>query len=280
MARDLSRGVLNVSERTVTVWDPPLTPTVLEAGPSEGEPVLFLHSGSGINASDPLLPALAERFRVIAPVHPGFTDPDELSELRDVHDLALYHDELVQELGLHSLPVIGHSFGGMVAAEFAAHYPTRVSKLVLVAPVGLWNDDYPMADLFTAFPFSIHDLLWGDHSSPEAQEAMAAMAKGMRNLDAEDPMVAILLQTLPGLITIGKYMWPLPDRGLVRRLRRITSPTLVVWGEKDKLVPSRYADDFVAGIPNAKAEFIPDAGHMVPYERTQEFVKLVTDFLR
>jgi pimeloyl-ACP methyl ester carboxylesterase len=75
-------------------------------------------------------------------------------------------------------------------------------------------------------------------------------------------------------------MWPLPDRGLVRRLRRIKALTLVVWGEKDKLAPSQYADDFVANIPDARAEFIPDAGHMAPYERLKDFVALVTDFLR
>ena len=66
---------------------------------------------------------------------------------------------------------------------------------------------------------------------------------------------------------------------MVRRLRRIKAPTLVVWGEKDKLIPSRYADDFVAGIPDARAEFVADAGHMMPFERTAEFVQIVADFL-
>ena len=89
----------------------------------------------------------------------------------------------------------------------------------------------------------------------------------------------MLLRVLPGLVTLGKYIWPLPDRGLGRRLRRISAPTLVVWGEKDKLAPSQYADDFVKGIPNAKAEFIPDAGHMMPYEKTQDFAALVDGFL-
>jgi pimeloyl-ACP methyl ester carboxylesterase len=269
-----------MSAKTVTLWDPPITVKVYEQG--DGDPVLFLHSGSGITPSDPVVDALAATGRrVIAPRHPGFVDPDELDELRDVHDLALYHDELVQELGLDALPVIGHSFGGMVAAEFAAHYPTRVSKLVLVAPVGLWNADYPVADFFTAFPFEMGNLLWHDASSPEAAAAMAAMAKGDEEeaSRSDDPMTAMMLRVLPGLVTLGKYMWPLPDRGLSRRLRRITAPTLVVWGEKDKLAPARYADDFVKGIGNARAEFISDAGHMAPYEHTTDFVKLVDAFL-
>jgi pimeloyl-ACP methyl ester carboxylesterase len=269
-----------MTSRRVTLWDPPITVKVYEQG--EGDPVLFLHSESGITPSDPVVAALAKSHKVIAPRHPGFVDPDELDELRDVHDLALYHEELVGKLGVHSLPVIGHSFGGMVAAEYAAHYPTRVSKLVLVAPVGLWNADYPVADFFTAFPFEMGNLLWHDPSSPEAMAAMTAMAKGDEEeaSRSDDPMTAMMLRVLPGLVTLGKYLWPLPDRGLGRRLRMITSPTLVVWGEKDKLAPSRYADDFVKGIPDARAEFIPDAGHMAPYEKTDEFVRIVEDFLR
>jgi len=270
-----------VTSRTVTLWDPPITAKVYETG--DGDPVLFLHSGSGITPSDPLVAALAATGRrVIAPRHPGFVDPEELDELRDVHDLALYHEELVSKLGVHSLPVIGHSFGGMVAAEYAAHYPTRVSKLVLVAPVGLWNEDYPTADFFIAFPFGMADLLWHDSQSPEAVAAMTAMAQGddEEASKSDDPVTALMLRVLPGLITLGKYMWPLPDRGLVRRLRLISSPTLVIWGEKDKLAPSRYADDFVAKIPDARAAFIPDAGHMAPYEKTEEFTKLVDDFLK
>jgi pimeloyl-ACP methyl ester carboxylesterase len=266
--------------RTVQLWDPPITAKIFESG--EGEPLLFLHSGSGITASDPLVAALASSHKVIAPRHPGFVDPDELEELRDVHDLALYHDELLDKLGLDSVTVVGHSFGGMIAAELAAHVPNRVKKLVLAAPIGLWNDDEPAADFFTAFPFGMADLLWHDVSSPEAVAAMTAMAQGddEEASQSDDPLTAMMLRVLPGLVTLGKYIWPLPDKGLSRRLRRIKAPTLVVWGEKDKLVPSSYADAFVAKIGDARAAFIPDAGHMAPYERTADFVALVDTFLR
>lgn len=269
---------MTATERSVSVWDPPITAKVYEAG--SGDPLVFLHSGGGVTSTDPVVEALAERHRVIAPLHPGFEDPEDLTELRDVHDLALYHDELFEALELDGATVIGHSFGGMVAAELAAHVPSRVSKLVLVAPVGLWDDAYPVVDLFTAFPFGIQELLWGDPNSADVANAMAAMARGEREVEgAADPLTAMLLRVLPGLITLGKFMWPLPDKGLSRRLRRIKARTLVVWGEKDKLTPSRYADDFVAKIPDATAEFIPDAGHMAPYERTQRFVELIDGFI-
>lgn len=269
-----------MSAREVRVWDPPIAAKVFELG--DGEPVLFLHSGGGITASDPLMGSLAGSRKVYAPRHPGFVDPDELEELRDVHDLALYHDELLDALGLDAVAVVGHSFGGMVAAELAAHVPRRVTKLVLAAPVGLWRDDDPAPDLFTAFPFGMAELLWHDVSSPEAAAAMAAMAAGddEEAFRSDDPLTAMMLRVLPGLVTLGKYLWPLPDKGLERRLRRISAPTLVVWGEKDRLVPSSYADIITAKVPDARAAFIPDAGHMAPYERTSDFVGLVDDFLR
>ncbi len=268
-----------MTARTVTVWDPPITAKVFEMG--SGEPVVFLHSGSGITASDPVCEALASRWGVVAPRHPGFVDPDELDELRDVHDLALYHDELLDALGIDRVAVIGHSFGGMIAAELAAHVPNRVSKLVLAAPVGLWRDDEPAPDFFTAFPFGMADLLWHDATSSEAVAAMTAMAQGdeEESSRSDDPLTAMMLRVLPGLVTLGKYIWPLPDKGLVRRLRRIKAPTLVVWGEKDKLVPSSYSDIITAKVPDVRAEFIPDAGHMAPYERTDAFVTLVNGFL-
>jgi pimeloyl-ACP methyl ester carboxylesterase len=255
-----------VAARSLSVWDPPISVTVYEAG--AGDPMVFLHGPAAVTADDPVVQALASSCRVIAPVHPGFTDLADLDELRDVHDLALYHDELLDALGLDSVAMVGHSFGGMVAAELAAHYPRRVSKLVLAAPWGLWDDDHPPADLFTAFPLEIQDVLWHDPS-----KAVFEMPEG------DDPLIAMLLAVLPGLTTIGKYTWPIPDKGLRRRLRRIAAPTLVLWGEKDKLIPARYADDFVAGIRDARAEVIPDAGHMLPWEQTHEFARAVDTFL-
>lgn len=244
-----------------------------------GAPLVFLHGFSGVTGTDPLVEALAESHEVIAPVCPGFTDLAEIDEIRDVHDLALHYDDLLDALGLDRVAVVGHSFGGMIAAELAAHVNTRVSRLVLAAPIGLWNETYPTADLFTEFPMGLQQLLWVDSASPVAQAAMAATAAAAGEGEGTNPFVQMLLRALPGVTTATKFMWPLPDKGLVRRLRRIKAPTLVVWGDKDKLNPARYADDFAKGIPDAKVEVLEGAAHMVPYERQDDFVKLVNGFL-
>jgi pimeloyl-ACP methyl ester carboxylesterase len=243
--------------------------TVFRGG--EGPPLVFLHGGGGLVPDDPLLAGLARSRTVVAPVAPGFADLSDLDEIADVHDLALHYDDLLEALGLASAPVIGHSFGGMTAAELAAHVPRRVSALVLIAPVGLWNDDYPVADLFAALPTELPGLLFADTSHPAAQ-AMLAGAGG-------EPDVEALVPVVRGLTTLAKFMWPIPDRGLSRRLRRIAAPTLVVFGEEDALVPARYADDFVAGIPDATKVVVPGAGHMVAVERPDDVLASIDEFL-
>jgi len=238
-----------------------------------GTPVVFLHGVTNISATDPGLLALAEQHEVIAPVHPGFADLAELDDIRTVHDLALYYDDVFDVLGLDGATVVGHSFGGMVAAELAAHVPHRVGRLVLAAPLGLWNEEHPVADLFAVSLLETAPLLFADPTS-----APSIIGAGT---DASDPdaLVTMMVSVLQGLTTAGKFLFPLPDKGLNRRLRRITAPTLIVWGSDDKLAPPAYADDFAALIPDASTTIIDGAGHMVPYERTDEFVKVVSSFV-
>ena len=228
-------------------------------------PLVYLHGITGVADDDPIVAALtANGYEVFAPLSPGFADLAELEDLRDVHDLALYYDDLLDERGFDAVAVVGHSFGGMVAAELAAHVPSRVSKLVLAAPFGLWRDDQPTADLFTAFPTEIQDLIWA-----EPQEAIDS-----------DPVVSMLITMVQGLTTVGKFIWPIPDKGLERRLHRIKADTLLIWGTKDKVVPASHADLFAAKIGRCRIELLDDAGHMAPFERIDEFTTLVSSFCR
>jgi pimeloyl-ACP methyl ester carboxylesterase len=228
-------------------------------------PLVYLHGITGVSDDDPIVTALtAAGHEVFAPLSPGFADLDELEDLRDVHELALHYDDLLEERGLDAVALVGHSFGAMVAAELAAHVPTRVSKLVLAAPFGLWRDDQPTADVFTAFPTEIQDLLWAN--PPD-------------ELDS-DPVVSMLIAMVQGLTTVGKFIWPIPDKGLERRLHRIKADTLLVWGTKDKVVPASHAKLFAAKIPRCRVELLDDAGHMAPFERVDEFVELVGGHIR
>lgn len=235
----------------------------------DGPALLWLHSLFGFDPGDPLVGALAREHTVIAPVAPGFADVGELVELRDVHELALHYDDLLDALGLASVAVAGHSFGAMAGAELAAHRPDRVSQLALVSPLGLWRDDLPVEDLFaTPYP-----------DMPKLLYAEPGTRDGAVPTDRLEGDVERLVTLAQAMTTVAKFLWPIPDRGLRRRLYRITAPTLVVFGERDALVPVAYADDFVAGLRDGRSEVVPGAGHMVHVERPDEVARVVGEFL-
>ena len=132
-----------MEERTVTVRDG-LFETKLRTGGS-GEPLLFLHGAGGLRGWDPFLAELARRYTVYAPAHPGFESSSGLEHVDDVVDLVVYYNDLLDALGIESLHVVGHSMGGMIAAELAALSPHRVQRLVLANALGLWLDKHPVA---------------------------------------------------------------------------------------------------------------------------------------
>jgi pimeloyl-ACP methyl ester carboxylesterase len=251
-----------------------LTVEVFRGG--SGPSLVYFHPAQGVTASDPFTNALAEHFWVTAPVSPGFRNLAELDEIRNVHDLALAFDDIFAALHLEGVALVGHSFGGMNAAELAAHFPSRVSSLTLIAPFGLWDDAYPVLDIFATPPAEINEYLWGDPSSPAARAGLT----GGDQPETPDEMLDSIIRTVQGLVTSGKFMMPIPDRGLRRRLYRLSMPTLLLWGAKDRVVPARYAGDFAAAIPDATVRILEDAGHMVTLERTGEVVEAICDHVR
>jgi pimeloyl-ACP methyl ester carboxylesterase len=231
----------------------------------DGPSLVWLHSLYGVEADAPVLDALARRHSVFAPVAPGFSDLEELDEIRDIHDLALHYDDVLEALGLSSPVVAGHSFGAMVAAELAAHVPRRVSRLVLLSPLGLWNDAYPVADLFAIPPAEVPGLLYAD----------TTWAPG----SGPQPDVESVIALVRGMTTVARFLWPIPDRGLSRRLHRVRAPTLVVHGQEDHFVPVAYTYDWMTLLPNARCEVIPDAGHMLTVEALDRTLAAVEEFL-
>jgi pimeloyl-ACP methyl ester carboxylesterase len=251
----------------------------------DGPPLLWLHALSGVELDHPLLAALLERYSVVAPLAPGFNDLAELEDIRDIHDLAIHYEDILDGLDIEDAVVVGHSFGAMIAAELAAHAPRRVQRLVLISPIGLWNDEYPVTDIFAVTYFDMPTLLYLD-GAPGANGASAP--KGGKKDDyiealhqeRQEEEVEALIELAKGMTTVAKFLWPIPDRGLSRRLYRITAPTAVIVGERDAFVPARYGDDFVAGLRDAELHVVADAAHMVPVERPEEVAGIVREFLQ
>jgi pimeloyl-ACP methyl ester carboxylesterase len=258
--------------QTLDLWDGQISTRVHSAG--SGDPVVFLHGAAGLQW-DAFLDGLAEQHTVFAPEHPGTTpgDPDGIRPLDHLWDLILYYDELLSALELDSAALVGHSFGGMVAAEVAASFPDRVSKLVLISALGLWRDDAPIPNFMVMTPEEFVPLLVADQTGPVAQTLLAPP-----DLESEEGQTAVI-QGVWSLACTGKFIWPIPDRGLNKRLHRVTADTLIVWGHRDNLVKSVYADEFRERIRGSRVEVIENAAHFPHLEQTERTIELVNDFL-
>jgi pimeloyl-ACP methyl ester carboxylesterase len=160
----------------------------------------------------------------------------------------------------------------MMACELAAHRPEAIERLVLIDPIGLWRDDNPVASYMLMPPEQLMATLFADTSSEFVQGFLTM---------PEDPqeMAVAIADSVWALATTGKFVWPIPDKGLSKRLHRISAPALIVWGSEDKLISSVYAEDFAAAIGDSRVEILQGAGHVPQWERTDEVAELVLGFL-
>jgi pimeloyl-ACP methyl ester carboxylesterase len=258
-------------ERTVAVWQGQVHLRVLSKG--VGPAVLFFHGPWGLTW-DPFLDELAQNFTVHAPEHPGTTPgaPDEIYHLDGLWDLVVCYEELLEALGVTGAAFVGHSFGAMVACEVAAARPDRARRVALIDPLGFWRDADPITNWMLLNPGQLPGHIFRD---PDGEAARRMFPPG----DDEEAMLAARVRLSWAMGATGKFIWPIPDKGLKRRLRRIAAPTLVLFGAEDAFVPARYAADFGKGIAGAETQVIAGAGHMLPYEKTAQLADGIARFL-
>jgi pimeloyl-ACP methyl ester carboxylesterase len=247
------------------------TVEVLEAG--TGSPLLFLHGAGGIPLWEGALPLLAREYRVHAPLLPGFGQSTGLESLEDQWDLFLHGFDVIDALGLERPYVVGESMGGWMAAEMAALRPKEIGRLALAAPIGLWRDERPIADMFGMMTHELVPFLFHDQSCPAAQRMLGVASLFSTKDDRTQEQVEFLVTLARGFRTVAKFLFPIPERGLEKRLPRITAPTLVVWGAHDRFVDPSYARIFTERIPDARAEIIDEAGHLIGLERPEQYAE-------
>jgi pimeloyl-ACP methyl ester carboxylesterase len=259
-----------VSDRTVAVWQGQVRLRVRTKG--RGPALVFFHGPWGL-AWDPFLDMLAERFTVHAPEHPGTTPelPDDIYHLDGLWDLVLCYDELLRALDIERAAFVGHSFGGMIACELAAAYPERAARLALLAPLGFWRDADRIVNWMLLEPGELRRRLFADPECEPARQ-MFGLAEGDDGPTARARMTWAMGAT-------GKFIWPLPDKGLKRRIHRVQAPALLLWGKEDRLVPPVYADEFKRRLPGARVQTVDGAGHAPHLERPEAVARIVGDFL-
>ena len=249
---------------------------VFEGG--RGEPLLWLHDQECLNAPEdqPFARRLAERYWVVLPSHPGFGESELPEAIDSVQDLAyVYLDFLRDRFGSTPVHVVGAGLGGWVAAEVAVRCGHGLRSLTLVDALGIKVGDRTardIADTFVVGPEEILRLSWHDLEAGRA--AMPLPGIGEHTLER----LTTLLRNRQTAALIGWKPF-MHNPKLLRRLRRIDVPTLVVWGASDRIVSPDYGRAFADAIPGARFLEIPEAGHYPYLERPDAFVETVCGFL-
>jgi len=254
-------------------------PTIelVEAG--QGPNLLFMHGAGGV-VWDGALPLLAKHFHVYAPVLPGYGKSAALGLdlLEDQFDLFQHGFDVMEALGLEKPLLVGESLGGWIAGEMAALRPKEVGKLAVLAPVGLWRDEAPVTDLFglsigELLPFLFHDM------ASSGAKAMSQLTTLMSEKDDKtQAQVDQLIALLMGFRTAAKFLFPVPETGLERRLWRIRVPTLVLWGAQDRFIAPSYAEIWAKHVKNAQIVLIERCGHLLLQEQPEASAKEIQRF--
>ena len=235
-----------------------------------GPPLVYLHSALGETDWTPFLERLTENYTVYLPAHPGFAFSSGLEEVRTAADIAWHYVDLMKELGLESASFIGLSIGGWIGLELALLRPQLVNKLVLVGSAGIRIPEVPIGEIFVDDFAEIRELAFHDPDSDVAFEIFP-----------DEPSERHLLGWLRSRESTARIGWNpyLHNPRLIDHLHRIDCPTLLLWGESDRIFPVDYSAKLNELLPNAKEARIPNCGHLVPMECPDAFHEQVTGFL-
>ena len=239
---------------------------VMRAG--SGSPLLFLHGGGGAGTWLPFMARLAETFDVIVPEHPGFGESETPPWLDTVSDLANFYLDFLKQLDLDGVHLVGQSLGGWIAAELAVRNTSRLASLTLASAAGIHVKDIPQVDTFLSSDEQrIRDLFH------DQKLADAVLARALRP-EVEDV-------ALRNRMTTAKLVWQprSHDPHLQKWLHRIDVPTLLIWGEHDRLFPKDYAFAYQRLIPGSKVVIIPDCGHLPEVEKADVFAAELESFI-
>jgi pimeloyl-ACP methyl ester carboxylesterase len=232
-----------------------------------GQPFLLLHGGGGPDtvATFAELLAATHGVRVITPTHPGFGGTGRPEKLASTGGLAALYVALLDQLELSDVTVIGNSIGGWITAEMALLGSPRVSGAILVDAVGIEVPGHPVADFFSlsmdeVFSLSFHNP--GPFRIDPATLPPAAQAITAGNRAA----LAVYAGT------------SMTDPTLAERLGAMELPTLVLWGDSDRIADPEYGRAYAAAIPAARFQLLTDTGHMPQIETPEQLMHTIWDF--
>lgn len=242
-----------------------------EAG--NGPTLLLLHGGHPSGRLDPgarFIEALASRVRMIAPTHPGFGITAAPSQLTSVDDLAYLYLDLLETLNLRDVILVGASLGGWIASEMAIKSTDRLSHLVLVDALGIKPGDREARDIADIYAITDQQLAAITYADPQK------MARETKKLAEEE-----LILMARSREATARYAWSpyMHNPKLMGRLHRIHIPTLVLWGDSDRITAPDYGRAYAQAIPAARFALIESAGHFPHLEQPNAAARHILDFI-
>lgn len=224
-----------------------------------GPDLLYLHGAATLEGFT-FLEQLTDRFRVIAPYHPGYAPGQEEKGLLGAQDLIVHYADLIETLGLDAPHVFGFSMGGWIASELAVFFGNRIGRIALVAPAGLRTPDIPAPDLEVIAPSDLPSYLAHDPEVAGRYFPGGQQAPSEKEFMADRVREAAAQQALEAPFGMGH-----PNMG--RWLHHIVNPVKIYWGAQDRMVPPAYAARWKAHLPGAEICLLDQAGHLVMLER-------------
>jgi pimeloyl-ACP methyl ester carboxylesterase len=236
-----------------------------------GPKIGFLAGFGGLPRWIPFLDELARTRTVIVPSLPGFPGGDRGHTVLDSHlDWLLATREILDQADLAGADLAGSSVGASLAAEIAALWPASVGKLALIAPFGLFDEKDPPTDPWAQRGDAVPGLMCAD---PEIWKALKAPPVGENSI--EWPIEQVRANE-----AAARIFWPLGNTRIEKRLRLIKAPTLLLWGEQDKIIPRDYAEVFAKAISGpTTTQIIPNAGHLAELDNPTEVARQIFTFL-
>jgi pimeloyl-ACP methyl ester carboxylesterase len=235
-----------------------------------GPPLLFLH--------DPFCPSwlplhdkLAAHHEVFVPMHPGFAgSEDHFEQFEEMEDLIFHYLDFCEACGLDRPALAGASFGGWIAAEWAARYSGTLEKLILIDALGLRVPEAPTPDILSLDAAAMRQTLFNDPASSLAMETLPDV-----------PRAEAIVSTILASRALARFGWQFPDNPrLLRYLYRLKLPTLIIWGERDDYVSLAHARVYHQGVANSQLVSLPSCGHLPHVELPERCANAMLTFLQ